>query len=253
MILFLLQYMETLVGSSGILFKFVPPSFSLQTCRVAVNCLHAIIKQYVSVCTVCVCVMCMFVCVCVYVCAHMCVRTCVCMYMCSCVHVYVYFVCACVYVYACARIYVCVHACICVCTCAYVYVHVNVHVHLWACVICLCALYGCVILVPVVHNLTEIYGQENYSVFWSCNCYKKQTVTSKGAPANHLSLYICVYYKTIMCLSKLLKVCVGTFQLLSHLIGFQYYFLLYNILALAGINLAGLVLAAFLCGNFLVF
>ena len=66
--LLLLQYMETLVGSSGILFKFVPPSFSLQTCRVAVNCLHAVIKQYV----------CMCVRVCVHVCTCICVCTCVC-------------------------------------------------------------------------------------------------------------------------------------------------------------------------------
>ena len=50
------QHMTSLVGSSpGILFKFVPPSCSLQTCRVSVNCLHAIVKQYVIVCNACTC------------------------------------------------------------------------------------------------------------------------------------------------------------------------------------------------------
>ena len=115
--------METLVGSSGILFKFVPPSFSLQTCRVAVNCLHAIIKQYVSVCTVCVCVMYMFVCVYVCVCTH--VHVCVCLYvyvfMCTriCVFCVCMRLCVCVYTHlcVCTRVHMCVYMCICVCPC----------------------------------------------------------------------------------------------------------------------------------------
>ena len=75
MVTLLLQYMDTLIASSGVLFKFVPPSFSLQTCRIAVNCLHAIIKQYVFVC-VCMCVVCACVRVCVYMCVCVCVRVC---------------------------------------------------------------------------------------------------------------------------------------------------------------------------------
>ena len=93
--------MDTLVGSSGVLFKFVPASFSLQTCRVAVNCLHAIIKQYVLLCVyVCLCA-CLYMCVypCEYILCVCCVYVCICVYICVCV---------------------CVCVCVCMCACRYV-------------------------------------------------------------------------------------------------------------------------------------